>query len=70
MWLKWIFFVTPQHNTVAEGAFDKEESTFSGTTVKRSHWEPYIRFLRGMKARRRRRLKAAAKELSIKRSAA
>lgn len=59
MWLKWTFFVRPLHNTVIEDAFDKVESRFSGTAVKRSQWGPYIRFLRRMIARRRRRLEAA-----------
>ncbi len=61
MWLKWTFLVKPLHNTVIEDAFDKVESRFRGTAVKRSHWGPYIRFLRWMRARQRRRLEAAAK---------
>jgi hypothetical protein len=61
MWLKWTFFVKPLHNTVIEDAFDKVESRFSRTAVKCSHWGPYIRFLRWVMARTRRRLKAAAK---------
>jgi hypothetical protein len=59
MWLKWTFFVRPLHNTVIEDAFDKVESRFSRTAVKRSQWGPYIRFLRRLIARRRRRLEAA-----------
>ena len=59
MWLKWTFFVRPLHNTVIEDAFDKVESRFSRTVVKRSQWGPYIRFLRRVIARRRRRLEAA-----------
>jgi hypothetical protein len=59
MWLKWTFFVRPLHNTVIEDAFDKVESRFSRTVVKRSQWGPYIRFLRRLIARRRRRLEAA-----------
>ena len=61
MWLKWTFLVKPLHNTVIEDAFDKVESRFSGTAVKRSHWGPWVRFLRWMRARQRRRLEAAAK---------
>jgi hypothetical protein len=61
MWLKWAFFIRPLHNTVIEDAFDKVENSFSGTAVKRSHWGPYIRFLRWMRVRQRRRLEAAAK---------
>ena len=59
MWLKWTFFVRPLHNTVIEDAFDKVESRFSRTVVKRSQWGPYIRFLRRLIARRRQRLEAA-----------
>lgn len=61
MWLKWTFLVKPLHNTVIEDAFDKVESRFSGTAVKRSHWGPWVRFLRWMRARQRHRLEVAAK---------
>jgi hypothetical protein len=61
MWLKWTFLVKPLHNAVIEDAFDKVESRFSGTAVKRSHWGSWVRFLRWMRARQRRRLEAAAK---------
>jgi hypothetical protein len=60
MWLKWFFFVRPLHNCVIEDAFDKVESRFTNTAVKRSHWGPYIRFLRWSRMRRQRRQKAAA----------
>ena len=61
MWLEWTFLVKPLHNAVIEDAFDKVESRFSGTAVKRSHWGSWVRFLRWMRARQRRRLEAAAK---------
>jgi hypothetical protein len=61
MWLKWTFLVKPLHNTVIEDAFDKVESRFSGRVVKRSHWGLWVRFLRWMRARQRRRLEATAK---------
>ena len=57
MWLKWTFLVKPLHNSVIEDAFDKVESRFRGTAVKRSHWGPWVLFLRWM----RRRMAAAAK---------
>jgi len=44
---------------VIEDAFDKVESKFSGTTVKRSHWGPWVRLLRWMRARQRLRLEDA-----------
>jgi len=59
-WLKWTFLVKPLHNTVIEDAFDKVESRFSGTAVKRSQSGLWVRFLRWKMARLR-RLKAAAK---------
>jgi hypothetical protein len=61
MWLKFTFLVAPLHNAVIEDAFDKVESRFSGAAVKRSHWGAWVRFLRWMRARQRRRLEAAAK---------
>jgi hypothetical protein len=57
-WLKWTFLVEPLHDTVIEDAFDKVESKFRGVTVRRSYWSPWVRFLRWMRARQRRRLEA------------
>lgn len=61
MWLKFTFFVEPMHNTVIEDAFDKVESRFSGTAVKRSQGGLRVQFLRWMIRRQMRRKKAAAK---------
>jgi len=60
MWLRWNFLVRPLHDTLIEDAFDKVESRFRGTVIKRSHWGPWVRFLRWMV--RRRRAEAAARE--------
>jgi hypothetical protein len=62
MWLKWTFIVKPLHNSLIEDAFDQVESRFRGTAVKRSHWGPWVRFLRWMKRRERRRIEASAAE--------
>jgi hypothetical protein len=57
-WLKWRLLVEPLHDTVIEDAFDKVESKFSGATVKRSQWGLWVRLLRSMRARQRRRTEA------------
>ena len=60
MWLKWTILVKPLHNTVIEDAFDQVESRFRGTAVKRSHWGPWVRFLRWIRRRQRLREEAAS----------
>ncbi|HPL63925.1 MAG TPA: hypothetical protein PK587_09185 [Syntrophales bacterium] len=54
-WLKWALVVRPLHNTVIEDAFDKVESRFSGKAARRSGHGPWVRFLRWVIARQRRR---------------
>jgi len=62
MWLKWTLLVKPLHNSLIEDAFDKVESRFCGTDVKRSHWGPWVRALRWVRRRQRLREEAAAQK--------
>jgi hypothetical protein len=45
--LLWIFFIRPLHNALLEDALDKIENHFL-TAKKKSHWNPWVRFLRSI----------------------
>ena len=54
-WLKWHVFVGPLHDALLEDSLDLAEQSLNIQTGKRARWSPWVRFLRWMMARRRRK---------------
>jgi len=54
-WLKWHVLVGPLHDALLEDSLDLAEQSLKIQTDKRASWSPWVRFLRWMMARRRRK---------------
>lgn len=54
-WFEWRLFIEPIHDAVIEDAFDKVENSLAGAKVKSSPWSIWVKVLREMRARKRRR---------------
>ncbi len=51
----WPLVFGPLHDALMEDSLDKAEARLAGREWRRREWSPYVRFLRGLLARRRRR---------------
>ena len=55
LWLKWHLIVGPLHDALLEDSLDKAENGIANGTVTSSQWSPWVRFLRWIIARKRKR---------------
>ena len=55
MWTKWLILVGPLHDALIEDAFDKVENNLTNGAIKQHQWSPWVKFLRSMLARKRRK---------------
>jgi hypothetical protein len=54
-WLKWHFIVGPLHDALLEDSLNLAEYAIHGGVKKEGRWSPWVRFLRWMMARQRKK---------------
>jgi hypothetical protein len=56
----WPMIFRPLHDALVEDSLDKVDAHLAGREWRRRAWSPYVRFLRRLLARRRRRMERRA----------
>jgi hypothetical protein len=55
LWLKWQFLVGPLHDALLEDSLDQAECRLTNGVAKPSRWSPWVRLLRWIIARKRKK---------------
>ena len=64
-WMKWQLLIGPLHDALLEDALDLAEQALEGKIKRPARWSPWVRFIRRIMVKKRRRLEQAAKDQRV-----